>query len=100
MRTVPRPRRRYQLTTDRAAWGWRHQQDRARWKSIVDGGGVVCGVCHRYILPGTPWHLDHVVPQSLGGREGLKHPAHAACNISKGGANRKKFSASRRNRIF
>ena len=80
-RRTRRPRRRDQ-------YGYSHQRERKAWAPRVQAGGVACSVCGYGIVPGTPWHLDHVIPVSLGGAQGPKHPAHARCNISKGGANR------------
>ncbi len=41
-----------------------------------------CSVCGLPVLPGSDWHLDHVVPRLHGGR--AVWPAHKACNLSKG----------------
>lgn len=69
-------------------YGGEHQAERKGWAPKVKAGVVQCGVCARLILPNQPWHLDHIIPISLGGRDGPKHPAHRACNIAKGGKNR------------
>jgi hypothetical protein len=66
-------------------YGFAHQRERAAWAKVPD---KVCGICRYPILDGQRWHLDHVLPVSLGGLVGPKQPAHESCNISKGGANR------------
>lgn len=65
----------------RPQYGSAHQRERAKWAKVKD---KVCGICHRPILQGQPWHLDHVVPVKLGGADGPRQPAHRFCNLSKG----------------
>ena len=90
MRQVPRPRRK-QIRVGPNPYSSHHQQERKRWAGLVAQGGVRCSVCRLFIVPGSLWHLDHLLPVSLGGREiSPKHPAHQFCNISKGGRNRRK----------
>ena len=54
--------------------------------------GGRCGICELQITPSQiatqgAWHIDHIVPISLGGDDSLENvqPAHAWCNIRKGG---------------
>lgn len=47
----------------------------------------LCGICELKILPSQgAWHVDHIVPLSLGGDDTLANTqaAHARCNLSKG----------------
>lgn len=64
-------------TTAGRGYGYEHQQERKRWKPLVDRGEVSCGRCHRIIAPGTPWHLDHDDQD----RSVYLGPAHRKCNI-------------------
>ena len=45
-----------------------------------------CSVCQLPVLPGSDWHLDHIVPRSRGGTE--VWPAHAKCNPQAGARRR------------
>lgn len=69
------------MPADRATHGstraWR--RERARFEAMLP---VPCSVCGLPVLPGSDWHLDHVVARVRGGR--AVWPAHKACNLSKG----------------
>jgi hypothetical protein len=45
--------------TTRNGYGWKHQQERARMKRLVDAGQAFCARCGQWIEPGTPWDLGH-----------------------------------------
>jgi hypothetical protein len=40
-------------------YGAEHRKLRARWKLLVDAGGVRCWRCSKTIIPGTRWELGH-----------------------------------------
>ncbi len=46
----------------------------------------ICGICKEYVQNHHEWHVDHVVPLSLGGEHAYRNVqlAHASCNLSKG----------------
>ena len=44
------------------------------------GATFHCGICGAPIAPGTPWHLDHSVIDTMG----ITWPAHAYCNVALG----------------
>jgi hypothetical protein len=71
---VRRVRRPTKSTTERG-YGAEHQKERQRWKAVVDAGRAVCARCHRPILPGQAWDLDHNWD-----RTGYLGPSHARCN--------------------
>ena len=87
--TGRKPRR----STTARGYGYAHQQSRRRWAEEIKAGQVRCGICGTPLLPGQRWELDHVLPISLGGRDGPTHPAHYLCNRRKGGADKLKRSA-------
>lgn len=58
-------------------YGYQHQKERARWKPIVEAGGVNCARCGNPIIPGTKWHLDH-----NDNGEGYRGASHATCNVA------------------
>jgi len=65
-------------------YGWKHQQERARWAPVVASGQAVCCeiVClmpTRTIRPDEPWDLAHTPD---GGA--YLGPSHAPCNRSEG----------------
>lgn len=60
-------------------YGTAHQQERRKWKPIVEAGEATCCLCHYPIDPGTPWHLDHTPDRSA-----YRGVAHAACNVRDG----------------
>jgi hypothetical protein len=76
-RLKERERQRSKLRPSSArGYGWKHQQQRARWQKIVDAGGVRCARCKRPIIPGQPWDLGHVdTDRSL-----YAGPEHRRCN--------------------
>jgi 5-methylcytosine-specific restriction endonuclease McrA len=45
--------------------------------------GGMCGICKQFV--GEDFHVDHVVPLSLGGAHGYINvqPAHPICNLRK-----------------
>jgi hypothetical protein len=61
--------------TTQKGYGWRHQQERARAKRVVDAGKAHCARCGGYILPGEPFDLDHTLD-----RTGYLGPSHRRCN--------------------
>lgn len=69
------------MPADRATHGstrrWRAA--RAEFAAMLP---LPCSVCGLPVLPGSEWHLDHVIARVHGGRE--VWPAHKACNLSKG----------------
>jgi hypothetical protein len=63
--------------TTARGYGTVHQRERARWRPVVEAGGVVCRRCKLPIVPGTLWHLGHddhdrTLPAA---------PEHARCNL-------------------
>jgi hypothetical protein len=48
-------------TTTEQGYGWKHQQERARWQRIIDAGNGRCWRCGKRIPPRTPsaWDLGH-----------------------------------------
>lgn len=81
----------HQAQTDRArgsssarGYGVAHRRAREAWAEAVAAGTVACARCGEQILPGEPWHLDHVD----GDRSSYLGPSHAACNTAAGGRRR------------
>jgi len=71
-------------TTTERGYGYDHQQERERWRPIVERGEGCCSeeICleaSRWIRPGTVWDLAH--DRRNGGYLG---PAHGRCNRSEG----------------
>lgn len=62
-------------STAERGYGWDHQQERRRWAPAVARGEASCTRCHGFIIPGTPWDLDHTSD-----RTGYLGVAHARCN--------------------
>lgn len=62
-------------------YGVEHQRTRARINLQVQAGGVECSRCHKPIIPGQAWHLDHDDTD----RGKYLGPSHAWCNTSAGG---------------
>lgn len=58
-------------------------QETRRWIFAADNG--ICHLCNEPVDP-FDWHLDHVVPHSLGGPTSIENlrVAHPRCNTSKG----------------
>lgn len=59
-----------------------HQQERERWRPIVDAGQAMCAepIClmtTRWIPPGTPWHLSHDPTGTI-----TIGPSHRRCNLA------------------
>jgi len=65
-----------------AGWGWRHQQERARIKPLVDAGVTHCARCGSRITPGQKWHLDHADIPGAHQHGIYLGPSHAACNVA------------------
>jgi hypothetical protein len=61
--------------TTQRGYGWKHQQERARVKRLVDAGQAFCARCGGWIEPGTPFDLDHAL-----GRTSYLGPSHSSCN--------------------
>jgi 5-methylcytosine-specific restriction endonuclease McrA len=47
-----------------------------------------CARCGLPVRPDDDWHLDHLVPRSIGGGDETARPSHARCNLSAGGVKR------------
>ena len=58
-----------------------HDTIRARVGRAVGAGGVACCRCGEPIVPGSPWHLDHLE----GTVDQYRGAAHAFCNTSAAG---------------
>lgn len=52
----------------------------ARARLFADQGGR-CYLCRRKVVPGEPWHAEHVVPKVYGGIE--LRVAHVDCHAGK-----------------
>jgi hypothetical protein len=83
-------------TTTERGYGHDHQQERERWRPVVERGEAWCqqgipgngssGTClhdSRWIIPGTRWALGH-----NDARTEWIGPVHADCNASDGGKRR------------
>lgn len=57
-----------------------HDRLRAQWEPKVATGTVKCARCHKPILPGRAWHLDHTDDRTT-----YLGPSHQHCNTSAGG---------------
>lgn len=68
--------------TSTRGYGTAHQRQRAKWKRLVDQGGVNCARCGKPIAPGSEWDLDHDDRD----RSRYLGPSHAGCNRSAGGS--------------
>lgn len=66
-------------------------------RPIVEQGGP-CYRCRKPILPGQPWHADHIVPREQGGSDDPSNlwPAHEHCNTSDGGKRGAQITNARR----
>lgn len=75
-------------TTTEQGYGWRHQQQRARWAKVIkaDGGAQCmadkCLMRTRWINPDEDWDLGHYP-----GQRGWRGPEHVKCNRSEGARN-------------
>jgi hypothetical protein len=56
-------------------YGYAHQQERKRWKPVVEAGQAVCARCNEPIAPDAKWDLDHTDD-----RQAYRGPSHRACN--------------------
>jgi len=74
--------------TTARGYGASHVRERKRWAVIVSRGQAICSRCHRTILPGTAWDLDHTDD-----RTGYSGPAHRYCNRRAGAAKRNRRAA-------
>lgn len=77
--------------TTARGYGARHQNERARWRPIVDAGFADCARCGERLEPGRPWDLGH-----NDDRTGWTGPEHVACNRKAGGRNGAMVTNARR----
>jgi len=70
-------------STEQRGYGREHRRRRAAWKRRVDAGEVLCARCHKPIIPGTKWHLDHGPDRNT-----YLGPSHASCNVAAANATR------------
>lgn len=59
-----------------ASYDWSHRKLRARWRSLVDEGGVCCRRCGKPIAAGAAWDLGHDDHDP----EAPAAPEHRRCN--------------------
>ena len=76
-------------TASQRGYGKAHQDERAKWSTLVDRGMAVCTRCQTPIAPGTPWDLGHTDD-----RKAWTGPEHATCNRSAGGKSAHKFESN------
>lgn len=69
-----------QATTTRRGYGWQHQQERDRWRPIVEAGQAECWRCGWPILPYEPWDMGHDDHD----RTRYNGPEHISCNRGAG----------------
>ena len=88
------------LSAAARGYGWQHQQERERWRPVVEAGNAVCAerICisqtGRRIRPGTPWDMAH--DRTTGAYLG---PAHQGCNRREGAVHgNRNRNRGRRNR--
>jgi hypothetical protein len=79
------------MSDKRRGYGWPHEQERARWKPLVDRGEVDCWRCGGWIPPGSDWQLGH----DDNDRTRYRGAEHKRCNL---GAAARKVNAQRRAR--
>lgn len=63
------------------------QTEPVDYEAILAEHGMFCHICSMVIVDASDLHFDHLIPLSMGGAhtaENIK-PAHALCNIRKGG---------------
>lgn len=65
------------ISSDKRGYGKEHRQLRAKWRPIVEAGGVICWRCDLEIMQGQEWHLGHADDN----RQEYKGPEHKGCNI-------------------
>ena len=70
-------------------YGYQHRKLRRQWAHVVETGQAYCTRCGGWIVPGTPWHLDH---DDM--RQAYLGVAHAKCNLVDGA--RKGYKAQQR----
>jgi hypothetical protein len=63
-------------TTVQRGYGVEHQQERQRWRPLVEAGHVACWRCGWYIHPAEPWDLGHDDDD----RSMYRGPEHRSCN--------------------
>lgn len=53
--------------------------------AVFDRANGICGICKSPVSKSKPWHVDHIVPLSLGGKHAYNNVqlAHPSCNLSK-----------------
>jgi hypothetical protein len=71
-------------TTTQRGYGAPHQNERRKWKPVVDAGqahchAIICLKPSRVIVPGESWHLGHTAD-----RTAWTGPEHEHCNLADG----------------
>lgn len=64
---------------------WAKRWPETRRRIFMRDNGM-CGICGRWIEPGHPWDVDHIVPRKYGGghEDGNLRLAHHTCNSQRG----------------
>jgi hypothetical protein len=77
-------------------YGYAHRIRRRYLEPVVAGGNAVCVRCHRPIVSGENWHLDHTED-----RRGYLGAAHVRCNLQAAAIKTNQIKARRREqRVF
>jgi len=79
------------LTTTERGYGASHQRARQRMAVLVARGEALCPRCHRVIVPGVAWDLDHTDDRSA-----YLGAAHRSCNRRAGQAKGRRRMRARR----
>jgi hypothetical protein len=69
--------------TSGQGYGWRHQQERERWRPEVEAGLADCWRCVKPIRPWEPWDLGHDDDDPT--KQTYRGPEHRGCNRRAGG---------------
>lgn len=72
-------------STDQRGYGVAHRKLRAKWRPLVEAGGVTCARCGQPIQPRDAWDLGHIDGSN---RTMYQGPEHAHCNRRAGQASR------------
>jgi hypothetical protein len=75
--------------TTQRGYGWKHQQERARVKRLVDAGRASCARCGGWIEPGTPFDLDHSLD-----RRSYLGPSYSRCNRAESNKRRRRAKST------